>query len=1127
MNNLNGNMLRSNPMAQNQAMLGMGNPPFLQNQQMNQQQLGQNPMNMSAGLNANQSLGMHASSNMGMQQNQRGGLMPGQQPHTHIQQPGRPMARQQPGPQQMLQNSNAGSGPHMAALTPQMQTISFPSQGMPPMQNPNAPRRVSSQGHLNPGMMNPAVTGGMSLGLNQPGQMAGQMSQIQVMRLQQHQAQQQQQRIVSRQPNGQIMNPGMGGGGPIMNSLGPQPASVSVASHNMNMPQNPFGNNGPMSNPQRPQIAGSPRPNSLPPNALGMGAPGPSQNPVLNRNSMTPDNSNSIGFVNYQPGPFPGGMGSRLPSNAGQYPFPDAATPPMQDGPESPMSVNMMGQGTPNAQRSGFQTTPAQQLQMNNANAMNVNTPSADPFSGQHFPMAPPSGPPRPPSHTPGMTPHPMGRHTPQLQGQPSQQQPGGTVSQHASPLPSGGPPEQIAHPSRPHSRPQSQPQSMMNAQQQQQHQQQQQQQQQPPTPSRTQTPRSAQQQQPPNTIGGVGMGGGPGGVGGNGGGIPGQQMVGGRIPPPGMTGQRQGTPVPVGGQLQMLQSQMTGGNQAGLPQPPQGHGHQPMGPQPPPGQQQGQQGGQGIAVRQLGGAPVSIPPTMAGPGAPVQPPVNRNNQYSTVIGSGQGLIRLLQFSGILSSENKTKLSLSFWNELVKEYFTPKALVKFTLWKDNQRNEAKPFEIGLPILPRFFLVTTQSGVKSMTLALDGARERIYAQGHAIVECVAAVWTYKYANGYTVTLRGPLTAHVVVTATNPPGSQFSNQQGGYLLKFEQFEFDAMTHEKSIALDAIIGTRVPDSPFPKIHPMQHMNTRFTEEEIQKQFDEPKVMVQHAIMPGEPVNAFGIPQATMRCLELAESVGAMAELITFSNETNLGPLDALSKFAANLRDNGAVLLPPTNVPPPMYNGHTGPHQTHGHHGTQLVFTTNQPLQPLPLPLPPQQQQHPPQSQQQHQQQQQQHQQHQQHQHQQHQQQQHQQQHQQHQQQQHQQQQPPQSQQPTLFSAAPPSVTNLPPHNHNQTIPPPLLAMTSSPRNTPSSAANSPQKQHKTIGQNAAGSSSSQSAGSPSVSSGANNTPALPNASLKRKQTSDTASSPTVANTEGGPKRIKKRNKTGTNGG
>src|SRR5882757_2522201 len=140
--------------------------------------------------------------------------------------------------------------------------------------------------------------------------------------------------------------------------------------------------------------------------------------------------------------------------------------------------------------------------------------------------------------------------------------------------------------------------------------------------------------------------------------------------------------------------------------------------------------------------------------------------------------------------------------------------MKFTLWKDNAKTEAKPFggsyvsltdivltcspEIGVPILPRFFLVTTQSGVKSMTLSLDGARERIYTQGHSIVECVGAVWTYKYNNGYTVTLRGPLTARIVVTSPHPPGSTQAAQGSQFLLKFEEFQFDANYHDKYISL-----------------------------------------------------------------------------------------------------------------------------------------------------------------------------------------------------------------------------------------------------------------------------------------------------------------------------------------
>lgn len=183
-------------------------------------------------------------------------------------------------------------------------------------------------------------------------------------------------------------------------------------------------------------------------------------------------------------------------------------------------------------------------------------------------------------------------------------------------------------------------------------------------------------------------------------------------------------------------------------------------------------------------------------------------------------------------------------------------------------------EIGVPILPRFFLVTTQSGVKSMTLSLDGARERMYGQGHAVVECVAAVWTYKYHNGYTVTLRGPLTAHVVITASHPPGQAQSSP--GYLLKFEDFQFDANFHDKYIALESVMGGRVVESP-PRTRNAPNAptptasgtTTQQQQREEDKKWEEARVIIEQASIPGEPVNAFGIPQATMRCLEVSDEI------------------------------------------------------------------------------------------------------------------------------------------------------------------------------------------------------------------------------------------------------------------
>ncbi|KAF5320964.1 hypothetical protein D9619_001156 [Psilocybe cf. subviscida] len=304
-------------------------------------------------------------------------------------------------------------------------------------------------------------------------------------------------------------------------------------------------------------------------------------------------------------------------------------------------------------------------------------------------------------------------------------------------------------------------------------------------------------------------------------------------------------------------------------------------------------------------------------------------------IGHGQGLMRLLQFSGLLSQLDGRKLDYKWWQDVVQEYFHPASVLKFTLWRDSQRVEAKPFEIGVPILPRFFLVTTQSGVKSMSLTLDGARERFFGAGHSVIECVTAQWTYRYTNGYCVVLRGPLTVHVIITDAprDPNAPPNPRGQPTQVLKFNDFQFDANAQEKFIAVDNIGGIRhntpmyqreihpwLPaEGHSPSLGPITAERQAELDHAEAQRWEEALVKVEEAEIPGEPVNAFGIPQATMRCLELAESVMSMAELITFSEEIHarsednpLSAMDTLSKYAAQLRDTGQVTLPPKDTKP-----------------------------------------------------------------------------------------------------------------------------------------------------------------------------------------------------------------------
>ncbi|KIY52579.1 hypothetical protein FISHEDRAFT_35010, partial [Fistulina hepatica ATCC 64428] len=126
------------------------------------------------------------------------------------------------------------------------------------------------------------------------------------------------------------------------------------------------------------------------------------------------------------------------------------------------------------------------------------------------------------------------------------------------------------------------------------------------------------------------------------------------------------------------------------------------------------------------------------------------------MLGTGQAIIRLLEWSEYLNREEPDKSQLSYWTELVSKFFYPSSLLQMTLWKENQRTECKMFKIGVPIIPRFFLVSTQSGVKTISISLDGARETMqHGVDGLLIRCPDATWTFRYSSGYNVVLRGPM------------------------------------------------------------------------------------------------------------------------------------------------------------------------------------------------------------------------------------------------------------------------------------------------------------------------------------------------------------------------------------
>ncbi|KAJ7431564.1 LIM-domain binding protein [Mycena galericulata] len=168
-------------------------------------------------------------------------------------------------------------------------------------------------------------------------------------------------------------------------------------------------------------------------------------------------------------------------------------------------------------------------------------------------------------------------------------------------------------------------------------------------------------------------------------------------------------------------------------------------------------------------------------------------------------------------------------------------------------------------------------------------------GHPTVkcECESAVWTHRYNTGHIVTLRGRLTAcFVICTTAHAQVQKNGAPPGPYVLNFDYFEFEAYSHDTYIALDGIAGSRKAEKPA--------MNGSRGEE----QWEEPRLLIGNASIPGEPINAFCIPQATMRFLELAESFISMEDLILFAKEQDLEPFNALKSLADKIRKESPYL-------------------------------------------------------------------------------------------------------------------------------------------------------------------------------------------------------------------------------
>lgn len=195
--------------------------------------------------------------------------------------------------------------------------------------------------------------------------------------------------------------------------------------------------------------------------------------------------------------------------------------------------------------------------------------------------------------------------------------------------------------------------------------------------------------------------------------------------------------------------------------------------------------------------------------------------------------------------------------------------MRLSLWNASLK-EIKTFEITTTIVPKFYLNNFESGIRHMHLVLENAREYIMSNNSQYVDCPRASWVYNFENGCRVVSNGHL--RVVFALTG---------------KIELMEFITHSHTEYIAREAIVKTMTEP---PDIKPVVKKGKSAPPQP--QPYDQIK-------LPESPVNEYGITQKVMRCLEIAESVVSMRDLMSWSINQSQGPLESLRKYTEVIRN------------------------------------------------------------------------------------------------------------------------------------------------------------------------------------------------------------------------------------
>ncbi|CAJ0637069.1 15082_t:CDS:2, partial [Entrophospora sp. SA101] len=204
-----------------------------------------------------------------------------------------------------------------------------------------------------------------------------------------------------------------------------------------------------------------------------------------------------------------------------------------------------------------------------------------------------------------------------------------------------------------------------------------------------------------------------------------------------------------------------------------------------------------------------------------------------------QGILRILLFFEYLAAEmSPNKKDISYWRRTISEFFTEGGRFFYSLQSSTDLKNKKSFDLPTPLIARFFQVNFDSGVNSIQITMNSVKESLGNQltinnnlENKLINTIEAKsqMIYNYANGSRVVFIGRLRIRLNLSTM-----------------IEYFEF------------------------------------LTDDYIE--------YVPRNIETSCLITEYGITMKTLRCLEVAEIVVTLNDIISMTIEQKKGPQHVL---------------------------------------------------------------------------------------------------------------------------------------------------------------------------------------------------------------------------------------------